>query len=780
MRIRPSDKRVTIGWTFLKAGIPYVLLLVVGLCLLVGIWSLVHTRTADRSAEAIARASERAETIAISFEQLVARTLDAAENVILIVAASTKSDGVVEATKLLSQSDIFDGTLFHSVDVLDWKASLIASTIESTSDVNYPQRDYLNYALRHETSGLVIGRPTAAQFWDGALIPVARRVTPADGSTGLLIVVWVKAESLLTHSTDFRRHDRTLISLIGTDGALRVTDRPVNESRADVMDPAIIKARQAISVHGAHLERSSDGKKSFYVAYKTLSRYPLIATASVDFSQFAEELARSREEYILWARKSSWLVSLSIIMLGFFLLRRDRANHILRRNEIILHKLARLDPLTNLPNRTAFDEIQSTELRRADVIGYELACLLLDLDGLGQINATRGFSAGDEVIKAVGQILSPMMDTIGCVARIGGDEFVAIFRIAGQGETHALLIAEEMRSAIEAPRFIQGRPMTLKASIGVSLYPKHARCFADLLRCADAAMACSKLERQGLPYVFKPEMHISIARRLSMRAEFAKAIEEKQLVLFYQPKVDLINRRPVGMEALVRWRHPTRGLISPEEFLPLAEETGLILPMGAWVLEQACIDCQILMHSGVSDFTVGVNISALQFSQPDFSGDVRRALRRVGLPARWLTLEITEEVLFDQREIVVKRLNQLKRLGLKLALDNFGTGFSNLQNLRRYPFDTIQIDRTFVAGLPADTHSRSLVLAIVGLARTLNLAVLAEGIETSAQHQFLLSNHCGAGQGFLYGKPMPFVEFQGWLRKLVQMNDKVVAFPRTR
>jgi diguanylate cyclase (GGDEF)-like protein len=664
--------------------------------------------------------------------------------------------------------------------VLDANGDMVASTNAISPGANHTYRDYFREAIKSPTGDIAIGAPASAQTLDQSLIPVARRFPISEGAPEGVILVRLRAKALVAGFDELRQQGRDFIALVGTDGVVRSAGNSIGAIVRDSVAQSKITARQAQNIHGAYLDYGADGKTPTYISYRTVSKYPLIAMIGVDYAAIAQQYLQASESVRLQGLKTSVLIVLFGLALAFLFFRKDKAQERLREEEAKLQQLAKFDSLTGLPNRASFEEAQSIELQRADVIGFEVACLFVDLNGLGNVNAARGHSAGDEVLKAVAALISPMMTTIGQAARIGGDEFVTMFRTAGDAETHALMVAEEIRVAVESLRVIEGRPIELSVSIGIALFPQHSRSFGDLMRCADAAMAVSKVERQGLPHVFRPDMHISIAKRLAMRAEFARAIEEKQLEIFYHAKLDLLTSRPVGMEALVRWRHPTRGLVSPEEFIPLAEETGLIIPMGAWVLAQACIDCRKLMHAGWSNFSVAVNISALQFGQADLADIARRALRGAGLPARLLELEITESMIVDQPELVGERLNRLKKLGVTIALDDFGTGYSSLENLGRFPIDTLKIDRSFVSGLPTDAHSCSIVTAIIGIAKNLNIKVLAEGIETFSQQQFLLAHDCDAGQGFLYSKPLPFDAFETWLRKCAPPEEGVLVFPARR
>lgn len=779
-RDKYEDRATSAVWGYLKTSAPYVFIAVGCIFLIITVWSFVGARIAYEKQAAETGAAERADAGVRSFELYVSRALEKVDNVILLAISSLNGDTPDAATRLVRQSQILNTGLIHSLDVLDANGDVISSTNAVSPGANHAFRNFFRQAMKSSSGDLVIGALMSAQNRDQSLIPVARRFPLSEGAAEGVILVRIRANALVAGFDDLRQQGRDYSALVGTDGVIIAAGNSVSAIARESVMQSKINVRQAQNVHGAYLDPGVDGKTPTYISYRTVSKYPIIAVAGVDYASRSQQFMQNSDALRSQAQKGTLLTILFGSILAFLLYRKDKAQARLRENEAKLRHQASFDSLTGLLNRAAFEEAQSVELQRAEVIGFEVACLFIDIDGLGKINALRGHSAGDEVLKAVAAIISPMIETIGQVGRIGGDEFVAMFRTAGKAETHAALVAEEIRVAIESLHVIEGRPIAIKASIGISLFPVHARGFANLIRSADAAMAVSKVERQGLPHLFTPDMHISIAKRLAMRAEFARAIEENRLEVYYQPKLDFLTNRPVGMEALVRWRHPVRGLISPEEFIPLAEETGLIIPMGAWVLTQACIDCRKLIHAGWTNFSVAVNISALQFGQADLADITRRALRGAGLPARMLELEITESMIVDEPDVIGERLNRLKKIGVTIALDDFGTGYSSLENLGRFPIDTLKIDRSFVSGLPTDIHSCSIVMAIIDIAKNLNIKVLAEGVETLAQQQFLLAHDCDAGQGFLYSKPMPFDDFDTWLRKFAPPVEGVLVFPGRR
>ncbi len=428
-----------------------------------------------------------------------------------------------------------------------------------------------------------------------------------------------------------------------------------------------------------------------------------------------------------------------------------------RRLEAELSRSAFYDGLTGLPNRALLLDRIAHALSWArsdddDPVGF----ILLDLDRFKVINESLGHAAGDRLLEAVGRRLESCIRPGDTVARFGGDEF-AILLDAVRDVDDARRVAERIEGILQSPFDLDGHETFIEASMGITIGRSRVTDPGGLLRDAEVALYRAKADTTIRHAVFEPGMsHVSL-ERLELENDLRRAVERDELRLHYQPLVDLATNRIVGLEALVRWQHPTRGLIQPLSFIPLAEETGLILPIGTWVLETACRDARTwsLATRAERPILMSVNLSARQFSQPDLVEQVAAALAATGLAPRNLELEITESVLMDQSEAGIDALRRLRTLGVKLVLDDFGTGYSSLSYLKHLPLDTIKIDRSFVAGLDRDDANLPIVRAVISLAHGLGIDVVAEGIETAGQLRWLRELACDRGQGFYYAKPLP-------------------------
>jgi len=418
------------------------------------------------------------------------------------------------------------------------------------------------------------------------------------------------------------------------------------------------------------------------------------------------------------------------------------------------------DDLTGLGNRSMFSLQVAKALDRVGSRSGSLAVLFIDLDDFKTINDSLGHAVGDELLKAVAQRLRTSLRSTDIATRLGGDEFVLLLEPADD-ETEVLKVAERILEVVRQPVVVGDRTITATASIGIAI--NHGRWMSAevLLRNADMAMYLAKERGKARFELFEEQMHAEVSERLELKADLSNAVDLDQLLLYYQPIVDLERGQLEGVEALLRWAHPERGLLAPNIFIPLAEESGLIVSIGTWVLDRACRQLVDWSHNNGqgSNLSMTVNISVRQLEQPDFVDMVEATCRRRGVAPERLTLEITESTLMDDTELMARRLQELHEVGVRLAIDDFGTGYSSLGYVRRYPFDVLKIDRSFVAGI-GHAHDDEVVRAILDLAKTIGVRTIAEGIESAQQLEFLTLLGCDAGQGFYFSKPVPAHEIE--------------------
>jgi diguanylate cyclase (GGDEF)-like protein/PAS domain S-box-containing protein len=411
------------------------------------------------------------------------------------------------------------------------------------------------------------------------------------------------------------------------------------------------------------------------------------------------------------------------------------------------------DTLTGLPNRTLLERRLDQALADARRHNWQLAVLFIDLDRFKQINDTLGHALGDQVLQQVAQRLEGCLRKSDCLARMGGDEFTVLLTELADSR-HALRVAQKLLAAFEAPFHIEGRDLFLTTSIGISLYPRDGKDAVTLQRKADTAMYRAKNHGKNSCEFFAPEFGVAALERLDIENSLRRALDNQELRLYYQPQVDA-GGKLAGFEALLAWNHPKLGMTSPTQFIPVAEESGMIVPIGSWVLAEACRQSAVWQHSGCPRVRVAVNVSATQFSRTDFTETVAEALSASGLDPSLLDLELTEGVVVRDLEESIRQMERLRALGVGISIDDFGTGYSSLSYLRRLPIDALKIDRSFLQEIDREPATIPLVKAIVSLAHGLRLTVVAEGVENRGQFDALRDAGCDLFQGYLLGEPVP-------------------------
>ncbi len=434
--------------------------------------------------------------------------------------------------------------------------------------------------------------------------------------------------------------------------------------------------------------------------------------------------------------------------------------------------LAQHDVLTGLPNRFLMTERLSQAIGLARRHGRQVALLFLDMDRFKHINDSLGHVVGDELLQSVAGRLVACVRASDTVCRYGGDEFVILLADIDKPQD-AAHVAEKLHQASAVPHLVGGHELHVSLSIGISVYPDDGSDTNSLMGNADTAMYHAKASGRNVYRFFTADMNARAVRRLLVEGSLRRALKQDEFVLHYQPQIDLVSGAMTGAEALIRWRDPDFGLVYPGEFIGIAEECGLIVPIGRWVLREACRQVQAWLDAGLQAVPVAVNISAVEFRQRDLLDGVALILEETGLASRYLELELTESVLMDNAESSVAVLEALKAMGVSLAVDDFGTGYSSLSYLKRFPIGTLKIDRSFVRDIATDADDATIVSAVIGMGRNLKQRVIAEGVETSAQLAFLRTHQCDEGQGFELSHPLSAHDFARLLlgRKDLQPRD---------
>ena len=427
----------------------------------------------------------------------------------------------------------------------------------------------------------------------------------------------------------------------------------------------------------------------------------------------------------------------------------------LKRSEAELERLAHYDPLTQLPNRALVRLRLEHAIDQAGRNDHSIAVLFVDLDRFKNVNDSFGHPVGDELLVAIAQRLKSRLRSEDTLARLGGDEFLLVLEHVHE-PSEAGQVAQTLINLLDDPFVLSGgQEVYIGSSVGISLYPQDSRSTTELIQHADAAMYQAKAHGRNTYRFFTAELSIAAHRRVQLETRLRRALERDEFRLYYQPKVDVETGRIVGCEALLRWQDPEHGLVPPADFIPVAEETGLIVGLGEWALRTACEQAQAWRRAGLPPLTMAVNLSARQLWQPELPHRIGEIIAQTGFPPEWLELELTESMIMGQEALAAERLASLKALGLRLAIDDFGTGYSSLAYLKRFPIDVLKIDRSFVDDIPQDVNDMEIASAIVAMARALRIEVVAEGVETAAQLAFLREQRCAMYQGFLFSEPVP-------------------------
>jgi diguanylate cyclase (GGDEF)-like protein/PAS domain S-box-containing protein len=432
------------------------------------------------------------------------------------------------------------------------------------------------------------------------------------------------------------------------------------------------------------------------------------------------------------------------------------------------------DGLTGLPNRVLFRERLRRGMMGARLRSAMLAVLFLDIDDFQRINCGLGHCAGDELLHAVGERISAVLRETDTVARLSEDEF-AIVLADVDDPTDVAIVARKLVGTFCEPFRVANQDVSVTASVGVALFPDDASDMESLLRDADVAMYHAKQAGRDTYRFFSADMHTRAAQHVSLESDLRRAVEQGEFVLHYQPRIDVKSGDVCGVEALIRWMHPRLGLIPPARFIPIAEQTRLIVPIGEWVLREACRQARAWDADGLGKISVSVNLSAVQFNRRELARDIGSVLMATGLAPELLEVELTESIAMRSPQATIETLVELRAMGVRAAIDDFGTGYSSLSYLKRFPIDALKIDRSFVRDLVDDPDDANIARAIIGLAHNLRLRVVAEGVETPLQQQFLVQSGCDELQGYLTGRPMAPEKVVTLLRETQSMLPAAVA-----
>jgi diguanylate cyclase (GGDEF)-like protein len=740
------------------------------------IWSatlnLIKVERAGAETAAIAASRELVNT----YEAQIVRALREIDQTLKLVKYVYETRGAGAALSDLQVRALLPPELLFVVRVVNSDGAILASTRPAEPAPAGDQK-YLS-ALRGGDT-LWVGesrKKPASQDWT---LQFARRLNATDGSFAGAVLLAVDASYFVSGYDPAQLGKRGSLGLLGTDGVFRARRSGDTLSAGDVVN-------YATTVPGADqgdptvllVDNGWDGIRR-YTGTQQLFEFPLAVVVGLSADEQLAAAQRSAHTYLWRAAVGSGLLVLLTTLLGrmsWQLARgRERESDAKLKHAQRVEYLAYHDGLTALPNRSLFNKLLSQAISQAQRHHRQLAVAFIDLDRFKQINDTLGHEAGDELLKEVATRLKACLRDSDTVARLGGDEFVVLLPELGE-EKYAATVAQKIITTIAKPFVLLGQEFRVTASIGISTYPNDGLDEQTLTKNADIAMYQAKEDGKNNFQFYSEELNANSLERLTLESGLRHALERNEFELHYQAKRDTANGRITGMEALLRWQHPDLGLVAPMQFIPVAEETGLIVPIGKWVLQTACQQNVSWHAQGLPRLSIAVNLTARQFSDEHLLQDIASILQSTGMEAHLLEIEIHESLLIQDIERTLRILTALKAMGIKIAIDDFGTGYSSLSTLQQFPLDTIKIDRSFIRDLTAGGENSTLTEAIIAMGKSLSLTVVAQGVETKEQAELLRVHACDEFQGFYFNKPMSALQFTD----LLQAQEPNITLPGSR
>jgi diguanylate cyclase (GGDEF)-like protein len=740
--IRPIDERQRTRRRMLLA-VP-----VLGLGILALLWAVISMRLSVERDYVYHESATSAAILSTALEQHTIKAIHQVDQISRFIKYEyEKSPDTFEIASTVRQGLVQSDSLIQ-VAIIGQDGRLVATTSDPhPKPVDLSDREHFRVHLASSSDQLHISKPVLGRVSGHWTLQMTRRLDHHDGSFAGVVVV---SEDPSYFTNDFYNNaaigQHGVIAVVADDGAVlaRRTGTLAEGTDSFTATGSYPLSRQISGIFTDPI----DGVRRI-ASFRHLDDYPIGVLVGLSEAEEMADYQHTRRIYLLMA------TFISVAVIGFFAVSTGLIRQLLGR-EREMTQLVEQDLLTGLPNRYQTLQILSAEVADASNVG-RLALLFIDLDNFKTVNDTLGHNTGDAILQMTAERLGDMVERNSRLTRIGGDEFVLVCK-AADIEAYAEQLAERIMEALRRPFDVRGSGFVLHASIGIALFSDPSENEIDLLKKADLAMYSAKDGGKACYRFYSPQLAHRADHVMQWEQQLRVALTEDQLFIVYQPKVDLERRCITGFEALLRWRHPHQGIIAAGDFIPIAESTGLIVPMGEFVLDGACSQLREWQDQGYNALSVAVNISSVQFWRGDILETVSRALRKHGVAAPRLELEITETAMMEYPELVSDKIQALKSLGVRIALDDFGTGYSSLSYLSRFAVDTLKVDRSFVQAIPEDNSVCVMVSAIIGLARSLGLAVVVEGTETEEQVAWLATQGPMEAQGYLFSRPVPVAE----------------------
>jgi diguanylate cyclase (GGDEF)-like protein len=737
---------------------PHILFPTLTILVLGVIWGLTLNLIKVERTNAAGAATTAALESVTTYEAQVVRALREIDQTLKVVKYAYETEGAGAALSDLNARNLLPSELLFVVSIVNTDGVVMASS--RPADAPYVTEPGFRQDLRSDT--LWLDQPRKAGPSGEWTLQFGRALNAADGSLAGAVLVAVDASYFVSGYDSSVLGRKGLLGLLGTDGVFRVRRTGDRVTAGEAIDyasavPGADQHDPTVSL----VDNGGDGIRR-YTGAQQLYAFPLAVIAGLSEEEQLAATHRDAQIYLWRAGIGSGLFILFAALLGRMSWQLSRAR--VRENEATLAHALRVeylayhDGLTALPNRSLFNKLLSQAVSQAQRYHRQLAVAFIDLDRFKQINDTLGHEAGDQLLQEVANRLKACLRESDTVARLGGDEFVVLLTELEE-ERYAATVAQKIITAIAKPFVLLGQEFRVTASIGISTYPLDGSDEQTLTKNADIAMYQAKEDGKNNFQFYSEKLNANSLERLSLESSLRHALERHEFRLYYQAKRDMANVQITGMEALLRWQHPDLGMVAPMQFIPVAEETGLIVPIGKWVLHTACLQNVAWQKQGLPRLKMAVNLTTRQFADEHLLRDIAAILASTGMEADLLELEIHESLLIQDIEKTLRILTDLKAMGIKIAIDDFGTGYSSLATLQRFPLDTIKIDRSYIRDITTRGENSNLAEAIIAMGKSLSLTVVAQGVETREQADFLREHACDEVQGFYFNKPMSTGEF---------------------
>ncbi|MCJ8207908.1 EAL domain-containing protein [Pseudomonas sp. RGM2987] len=747
---------------FDQAREAYILFPLLAGLLLLAIWAgtlyLIKVEQL-RAQQSIAAASLE---IGATYEAQILRAVREIDQTLKLVKFTYEVEGERNPLPKLKARELLPSPYLFDVSVVDANDLVVASTQAREAGSVVAQGESQSVRLANTLS---ISRPWRNPGTGDWRVRFSRRLDAANGTFSGIAMVEVDAAYFASSYDASKLGDKGVLGLLGTDGIFRVRRTGETVMAGDSVDYAAV-VPDTEDTEAVLSTNRWDGVRR-YTSARQLYDFPLAVVVGLSEQEQLAATTRQAHTYLWRAAGGSLLLVLLVALLSRMSWQlaqgRLRAAQAKVAYAERIEYLAYHDGLTSLPNRSLFSKVLAQSIREADRYHRQLAVLFLDLDRFKQINDTMGHDAGDQLLQRVALRLKASLRASDTVARLGGDEFVVLLPELSE-DKYVATTAQKILSAIAKPFNLQGQEFRVTASVGISIFPQDGLDEQTLKKHADIAMYQAKQKGKNNFQFYSEKLNADSLERMTLELSLRHALERQEFQLHYQAKRDMRSGQITGMEALLRWNHPDLGTVAPMQFIPVAEETGLIVPIGKWVLRTACQQNVAWQQQGLPRLGIAVNLTARQFNDENLLSDLAQILEETGMDASLLELEIAERLLMQDVSRALMVLTGLKKLNIRIAIDDFGIGYSSLSALQQFPLDSIKIDRSFICDTASVPEDKALTEAIIAMGRTLSLTVVAQGVETKEQADFLRDNACDEFQGFYFNKPLPAAQFMALLQ----------------